>query len=54
MNNSLNQSQIFVDEDEDTEADFEMSSSPVAEEPKVTSKSPVVSTVDDEDDDLPF
>jgi len=53
MNNSLNQSQIFVDED-DTDADFEMSSSPVAEEPKVTSKSPVVATVDDEDDDLPF
>lgn len=57
MNHSLNQSQIFIDED-DTEADFEMSSNPVAEEPKPTaktiSKSPVVSTVDDEDDDLPF
>lgn len=56
MNNSLNQSQIFVDED-DTEADFEMSSSPVEEQKpaaKATAKSPVVSTVDDEDDDLPF
>jgi hypothetical protein len=52
MNNSLNQSQIFVDED-DTDADFEMSS-PVAEEAKVSTKSPVVSTVDEDDDDLPF
>ena len=58
MNQSLNQSQIFLDE-EDTDADFEMSSTPVVEEPKpttkTTSKSPVVATVDDdEDDDLPF
>jgi hypothetical protein len=58
MNNSLNQTQIFVDED-DSEADFEMSSTPVVEEPKptankTTSKSPVVLTVDEDDDDLPF
>jgi len=57
MNHSLNQSQIFIDED-DTEADFEMSSIPPVEEQKpttkTTTKSPVVSTVDDEDDDLPF
>ncbi len=56
MNNSLNQSQIFVDED-DTDADFEMSPPPVEEQKptaKVTAKSPVVSTVEDEDDDLPF
>jgi len=57
MNHSLNQSQIFIDED-DTEADFEMSSTPPVEEQKpttkTTTKSPVVSTVDDEDDDLPF
>lgn len=57
MNQSLNQSQIFIDED-DTEADFEMSSpTPVEEQKptaKATAKSPVVSTVDDEDDDLPF
>jgi hypothetical protein len=47
MNNSLNQSQIFV-EDDDTDADFEMSS--VTPE---TSKSLVAAT-GDEDDDLPF
>lgn len=59
MNNSLNQSQIFVDED-DTEADFEMSSVPPVETQKTTvnkttTQTAVVSTVGDEDDDeLPF
>jgi hypothetical protein len=56
MNNSLNQSQIFVDDD-DTDADFEMSSATSVDTQKTTAKvtdnSPVVATVD-EDDDLPF
>lgn len=48
MNSSLNQSQIF-DED-DTEADFVMESSP--EPKKVTTQTPV--EIGDDDDDLPF
>jgi hypothetical protein len=48
MNSSLNQSQIF-DED-DTEADFVMESSP--EPKKVSTKTPV--EIGDDDDDLPF
>jgi hypothetical protein len=56
MNNSLNQSQIFLDEDDDAEADFQMSS-PVVEEQKSTKstdKTPVTADLDDDSDDLPF
>jgi hypothetical protein len=58
MNKTLTSTEIF-DEDDNVEADFQMKSTPVAEEPKVTknktSKTPVAVTVDEEeDDDLPF
>jgi len=51
MNNSLNQTQIFVDED-DTEADFEMESSVISTPKKV--ETPLDLSTSDDDDDLPF
>jgi hypothetical protein len=51
MNNSLNQTQIFVDED-DVEADFEMKSSVTSTPKKV--ETPLDLSTSDDDDDLPF
>jgi hypothetical protein len=53
MNKTLTSSQIFEEDGVDEGADFEMSSS--VEEPKKTTKSPVVASFDnDDDDELPF
>lgn len=55
MNKTLTSTQIFEEDGSDDSADFEMSSS--VEEPKevkTATKSPVVASFDDDDDELPF
>jgi hypothetical protein len=55
MNKTLTSSQIFDEDGADDSADFEMSS-PVEQpkEVKTTTKTPVVASFDDDDDELPF
>ena len=55
MNKTLTSTQIFDEDDSDDSADFEMS--PSVEEPKevkTATKSPVVASFDDDDEELPF